>query len=189
MFLFSIGNMKYFVVLGLLALLAVGQAQNDENETTTVDPSEDEGDSSPSPPPPPPPHPPKRPEHGRPGHGRPGPGQGHDRPEPGHNRPGPLGFFQPEHRLPLPRPLEFLRNVFSPVKPHGDSQREGPEANAHERDQVAFIFGSGKVKGKSFSDYSSGHNFGGNSFGDTYGQGIVVGEASTPTTTTTAAAE
>ncbi|XP_005182377.2 uncharacterized protein LOC101901138 [Musca domestica] len=160
--------MKYFIVLGLLALLAVGQAQNDENETTTVDPSEDE--SSPDPPPPPPP--PKRPGHGRPGHGRP------ERPE--WLKPG-FGFFESGHRAPLPRPLQQLRNVFTPVDPPAKS----PEAtNAEERVPVAFVFGSGKVKGESFNDYSSGHSFGGNTFGDTYGQGIVVRDKEETTSTT-----
>lgn len=42
----------------------------------------------------------------------------------------------------------------------------------------------GKVKGESFNDYSSGHSFGGNTFGDTYGQGIVVSDKEETTSTT-----
>ncbi|XP_073845627.1 uncharacterized protein [Musca autumnalis] len=131
--------MKYFILLGLLSLLAIGQAQNDENKATTLDPSEDDDNSSPAPSP----QPPKRPEHGRPGHGRPG--------RPHWPTPG-FGFFEPGHRVPLPRPLERLRNVFAPVKPNPNPSEEGPKPNENERVPVAFVFGSGKVKGESFSD-------------------------------------
>uniref|UniRef100_T1PN38 Mitochondrial fission regulator n=1 Tax=Musca domestica TaxID=7370 RepID=T1PN38_MUSDO len=186
--------MKLFVVIGVLALLAVGQAQDEGAETTTVDPTEDDGETSSPPPPPPPPS--KRPgppgppghhrSHGPPEHHRPHGPPEHQGPHgPLVNRiPGPPGRpFRPEHGETgsFGGPGHRVQGLFEELRNRpAQGSRPGPFGSRYENERpserrhfprrlpVLFDFGSG-------NDFGVGNIF-----------GRIDGKLPTTTTTTTA---